>query len=67
VTLLFAYVDDNYVMQLADERISLWNASLGKWSIRDDHTAKLVLVRGSLILSFTDLRKSMAGIRRLSG
>jgi hypothetical protein len=53
MTLLFTYIDDNYVMQVADERISFWHPVRRRWQVRDDHTAKQILVRGSLILSFT--------------
>ena len=53
MTLLFAYIDDNYVMQVSDERVSLWNPTSRAWDIRDDETVKQVFIRGSLILTFT--------------
>ena len=39
MALLFTYIDDNYVMQIADERISVWNPARRCWTVRDDETA----------------------------
>lgn len=61
MTLLFTYVDDNYVMQVSDERISQWNAKKRKWEVRDDETAKQILIRGSLIASFTGVAEIDGG------
>lgn len=62
MTLLFTYVDDNYVMQVSDERISRWNAKDRKWEVRDDETAKQILIRGSLIVSFTGVAEIDGGV-----
>lgn len=62
MTLLFTYVDDNYVMQVSDERISVWNPTVRKWEVRDDETAKQILIRGSLIASFTGVADIDGGV-----
>lgn len=62
MTLLFTYVDDNYVTQVSDERISRWNPKERKWEMRDDETAKQILIRGSLIASFTGVAEIDGGV-----
>jgi hypothetical protein len=61
MTLLFTYVDDNYVMQLADEQISVYDPTARRWRVRDDQTAKQVLIGGRIVASFTGVAELDGG------